>query len=206
MKKFYTLILVFLMAAGASIMAQRPVSKSQASKILNGKPANNTNGNNSNTVTLNRNNTSVITIYRDGDGNTGTGYAYYIYISPSMVTRHAGEEDGLDGITDTYQTSDNQALDKAIKLINSYKLTTTQKRRPSKAVRGKTQISISNGNRVWLELTQSPSSVNFNGDLDSLVDRLVQMVGGEPKFGPPIVPEPDPDPYIIDPDDPSIYY
>lgn len=205
MKKFYTLLLVFIVAAGSSLMAQRPVSKIEAGKIMNGKPANK---NNSNTVTLNRNNTSVITIYRDGNGNTGTGYAYNIYITPSRVTRHAGEEDGTTGIIDTYTESDTQALDKAIKLINSYRLTTTQKRRPSKAVRGKTQISVSNGNQVWLELTQSPSSVNFNGDLDGLVDRLVEMVGGEPTFGGPLVPYPDPeiDPHIIDPDYPEIYY
>lgn len=139
------------------------------------------------TIVLTPANTSRIYLYRDGEGNnTSTGYGFYIHIEPNCLQRNAGDPDFvLDGVIYSYTQYDGKYFNKALELINSYKIKPTAKKKRTTTKKGTTEIAIFKDGELWIDLIETPEERNFEGDLDSLMDALVEMVGGAPEFGGP---------------------
>ena len=88
-----------------------------------------------------------------------------------------------------------------MKKINQAKLYKSGGLQPNKARKGTTRINFYNGEKCWLSLYDSKEKLNVIGDLMKLVDQIVESTGGEPEFGGPIVPDPDPN---IDDSNPEV--
>ena len=207
MKRFIsTLTIAFLLTgigAGINAQAQRSNIGRTVTKAINknnsNKPAK------QERVAATSRATTEIQIMRDGYGNTQTGHAFIISIYPNRVAKEVGDFiDGIwmveDGVISSSYLNDSKYFTEAIKLINSSKLFLTDGTRPSRLVNGTTKLIITNGNKK-IELVESPEYTNFSGNLNGLVDQLVELTGGEPTYGGPLVPVPWPE---TDPDD--IYY
>lgn len=153
------------------------------------KKLNNTHPNSSKSrklVQLNKNEVEEIEIYKDGD-MTNTGYAFHIHIYKERVTRHAGEWDGMCGIIDTYYTYGSSYYERAIKAINSGGIYLVPNKKPQTKYKGTTQIIVKKGEKEIYNLIVSPELLNVQGDFFKLVNSLVEMTGGEPEFGGPVI-------------------
>lgn len=159
------------------------------------KKLNNTHPNSSKSrklVQLNKNEIEEIEIYKDGN-MTNTGYAFHIHINKNCVTRHAGEYDGMCGIIDTYYTYGSSYYERAIKAINSGGIYLVPNKKPQTKYKGTTQIIVTKGEKEICNLIVSPELLNVQGDFFKLVNSLVDMTGGEPEFGGPVI-----DPTYVD--------
>ena len=203
MKRFVSILTIaFLLAgigAGINAQAQRSNIGRTVTKAINknnsSKPAK------QERVAATSRATTEIQIMRDGRGNAKIREGFYTTIYPNMVEKHAGYVGyvwDLDGgtIIDTHYLNDSKYFTEAIKLINSSKLFLTDNKKPSRQVNGTTKLIITNGNKK-IELVESPEYSNFSGDLNGLVDRLVELTGGEPEFEFIPLPYPDPEPVQI---------
>lgn len=148
-------------------------------------------------VQLNKNEIEEIEIYKDGN-MTNTGYAFHIHINRDRVTRHAGEWDGMCGIIDTYYTYGSSYYEKAIKEINSGGIYLVPNKKPQTKYKGTTQIIVTKGEKEIYNLIVSPELLNVQGDFFKLVNSLVDMTGGEPEYGGPIIDGSIPSSYVDD--------
>lgn len=148
-------------------------------------------------VQLNKNEIEEIEIYKDGN-MTNTGYAFHIHINRDRVTRHAGEWDGMCGIIDTYYTYGSSYYEKAIKEINSGGIYLVPNKKPQTKYKGTTQIIVTKGEKEIYNLIVSPELLNVQGDFFKLVNSLVDMTGGEPEYGGPVIDGSIPSSYVDD--------
>ena len=148
-------------------------------------------------VQLNKNEIEEIEIYKDGN-MTNTGYAFHIHINRDRVTRHAGEWDGMCGIIDTYYTYGLSYYEKAIKEINSGGIYLVPNKKPQTKYKGTTQIIVTKGEKEIYNLIVSPELLNVQGDFFKLVNSLVDMTGGEPEYGGPVIDGSIPSSYVDD--------
>lgn len=142
-------------------------------------------------------NTTSIEIYRDAEAASVVNHSFYITIQDGVVTRHAGEYDGLCGVVDTYIVQSPYMFNWVMKKINQAKLYKSVGLKPNKARKGTTRVNFYNGDKCWLSLYDSKDKLNVIGDLMKLVDQIVESTGGEPEFGGALVP--DTDPILVDP-------
>jgi hypothetical protein len=143
-------------------------------------------------------NTTSIEIYRDAEAASVVNHSFYITIQDGVVIRHAGEYDGMCGVIDTYTVQAPFKFNWVLKKINQAKLYKSAGLKPNKARKGTTRINFYNGEKCWLSLYDSKDKLNVIGDFMNLVDQIVESTGGEPEFGGPLIPGPEP--IIVDPD------
>lgn len=215
MKKFLAIFILIIMPFGFVALAQsnnlKKINPDKLKKVISNPPK--TTGEK---VVLNTSNTTRLIVTRDGDGNTSTGTGYYISFNSNGVNGTVCEfEDGLDngvstldGLINGYYKTDSKILKQAIDLVNSSNLYKTGKKSKVSGKKGSTQLEVYKNGEKWLDIRETPNSVNFKGDLNALVDKLVELAGGEPKYGGPLG-NGDPEPeelYHEDEDENWLYY
>ena len=198
MKKTILTLLFVLIPFLANAQSQNQQMHQAVSALK--KKLNNTRPNSSKNrklVQLNKNEIEEIEIYKDGN-MTNTGYAFHIHINKDCVTRHAGEYDGMCGIIDTYYTYGSSYFEKAIKAINSGRIYIVPNKKPQTKYKGTTQIIVTKGEKEIYNLIVSPELLNVQGDFFKLVNSLVDMTGGEPEYGGPVIDGSIPSSYVDD--------
>ena len=203
MKRFVSILTIaFLLAgigAGINVQAKRSTIGRTVTKAKN---KNSNKRAKQERVAVTSHTTTGISFMRDGRGNTPSGYGFMTDIDPYMVEKIAGYIDGndwleIDGVINTYRLRDSIYFTEALKLINSSNLFITDRKKPSRPVNGTTKLIIRTVDED-IELVESPEYTNFSGDLNGLVNQLVELTGGEAEFGGPVVPYPDPESYPYD--------
>lgn len=192
---FKFLIVIFLTEMYIQVYAQND----RQSQIINSvKKKYGSSNNGKLLVQCTKKNTTSIEIYRDAEAASVVNHSYYITIKDGVVIRHAGEYDGMCGVIDTYTVQAPYMFNWVLKKINQAKLYKSAGLKPNKSRKGTTRINIYNGEKCWMSLYDSKDKLNVIGEFLKLVDSIVENTGGEPEFGGPLVP--DPEPIIVDPD------